>query len=92
MFFVVCLLLGAVPAERHKVCFTSQHLFLMLSAQGPSSKWQSASVLLGCIRQVVPSIKVGVGYRSNDPIHIITSFTVLLLIIFIASASQVILL
>ena len=48
MCFVVCLLFGAVHAERHKVCFTGQHLFLMLSAQGPSSKWKSECVMLDC--------------------------------------------
>ena len=71
--FCCCLLFGAVCAcaNEDKVCFTSQHLFLMLSARGLSSKWKSDCAMLGCTGQVAPSIEVEIGYRSNDPIHII---------------------
>ena len=71
--FCCCLLFGAVCAcaNEDKVRFTSQHLFLMLSAQGLSSKWKSDCAMLGCTGQVAPSIEVGVGCKSNDPIHII---------------------
>ena len=43
----------------------------MFSAQGPSSKWKSYSVMLDCKEvTVVTSIEVGAGYRNNNPIYI----------------------
>ena len=72
-FVVVCCLVLFVQLckQRQSPVFTSQHLFLMLSARGLSSKWKSDCAMLGCTGQVAPSIEVGVGYRSNDLIHII---------------------
>ena len=74
MCFVVCLLVGAVHAERDKVSLAGHRFIRCSQLEVPAANGRVTVSHLTAQEVIVvtSSIEVGVGYRSNDPIYIIS--------------------